>query len=212
MNNIQRADVTMRDMPCGLRNYNSPGTGAPRIHGELLKLGIAVAQSTVARYLPRHRKPPSQSWRTFLTNHLAQTAAIDFFTVPTATFRVLFVFVVLSQERRRVLHFGVTEHPTQEWTIQQMREAFPWDQAPRFVLCDRDAIYGTDFAAMTRAMGMEEVLTAPRSPWQNPFVERLVGSIRRECVIVWNERSWRRTLQNYFAYYQRSRNLGQRCP
>ena len=108
--------------------------GAPRIHGELLKLGIAVAQSTVARYLPRSRKPPSQTWRTFLTNHLAQTAALDFFTVPTATFRVLFVFVVLSHERRRVVHFGVTEHPTEEWTMQQMREAFPWDQAPRYVL------------------------------------------------------------------------------
>ena len=196
----------------------NPLWGAPRIHGELLKLGIAVAQSTVARYLPRSRKPPSQTWRTFLTNHLAQTAAIDFFTVPTATFRVLFVFVVLSHERRRVLHFGVTEHPTQEWTMQQMREAFPWDQAPRFVLRDRDAIYGTDFAAMTRDMGMEEVLTAPRSPWQNPFVERLVGSIRRECldhVIVWNERSLRRTLHNYFAYYQRSRThlaLGKDAP
>ena len=142
-------------------------------------------------------QPPSQTWRTFLTNHLAQNAAIDFFTVPTATFRVLFVFVVLAQERRRVLHFGVTEHPTQEWTMQQMREAFPWDKSPRYVLRDRDAIYGTDFAAMTRDMGVEELLTAPRSPWQNPFVERLVGSIRRECldhVIVWNERSLRRTL------------------
>ena len=196
----------------------NPLWGAPRIHGELLKLGIAVAQSTVARYLPRSRKPPCQTWRTFLTNHLAQTAAIDFFTVPTATFRVLFVFVVLSHERRRVLHFGVTEHPTQEWTMQQMREAFPWDQAPRFVVRDRDAIYGTDFAAMTRDMGMEEVLTAPRSPWQNPFVERLVGSIRRECldhVMVWNERSLRRTLHNYFAYYQRSRThlaLGKDAP
>jgi transposase InsO family protein len=176
--------------------------------------------------LPRPRKPPSQTWRTFLTNHLAQTAAIDSFTVPTATFRVLFVFVVLAHERRRVLHFGVTEHPTQEWTIQQMREAFPWDEAPRYVLRDRDAIYGTDFVAMTGAMGMEEVLTAPRSPWQNPFVERLVGSIRRECLDhvtrlqpgcrnVCNERSLRRTLQNYFAYYHRSRthlSLGKDSP
>jgi putative transposase len=160
----------------------NPLWGAPRIHGELLKLGIAVAQSTVAKYLPRSRKPPSQTWRTFLTNHLAQTVAIDFFTVPTASFRVLFVFVVLSHERRRVVHFGVTEHPTQEWTLQQMREAFPWDQAPRYVLRDRDAIYGNDFAAMTRDIGMEEVLTAPRSPWQNPYVERLIGSIRRECL------------------------------
>jgi putative transposase len=134
-----------------------------------------MAQSTVARYLPRPRKPPSQTWRALLTKHLAQTTAIDFFTVPTASFRVLFVFVVLAHERRRVVHFGVTEHPTQEWTMQQVREAFPWDQAPRYVLRDRDAIYGRDFAAMARDMEMEEVLTAPRSPWQNPFVERLVG-------------------------------------
>src|ERR1700730_4977131 len=121
-------------------SHANPLWGAPRIHGELLKSGIAVAQSTVARYLPRPRKPPSPILRTFLTSHLAQTAAIDFFTVPTATFRVLFVFVVLPHERCRVVHFGVTKHPTQEWTRQQMREAFPWDQAPRYVLRDRDAI------------------------------------------------------------------------
>ena len=131
----------------------NPLWGAPRIHGELLKLGIAVTKSTVARYLPRPRKPPSQTWRTFLTNHLAQTAAIDFFTVPAVTFRVLFVFVVLSHKRRRVVHFGVTEHATQEWTMQRLREAFPWDEAPRYVLRDRDAIYGRDFSAMTRDMG-----------------------------------------------------------
>jgi len=162
-----------------------------------------VAQSTVARYLPRRRKPSSQTWRTFLTNHLTQTAAIDFFTVPTATFRVLFVFVVLWHERRRVVQFG---------------EAFSRDQAPRYVLRDRDAIYGRDFDAMTRDMGKEEVLTAARSPWQNPSAERLVGSIRRKCldhVIVWNERSLRRTLQSYFAYYQGSRThlaLGKDAP
>jgi len=187
----------------------NPLWGAPRIHGELLKLGIQVAPSTVAKYMPRRRKPPSQTWRSFLTNHVGQMASIDFFTVPTATFRVLLVFVVLSHDRRRVVHFGVTEHPTQEWTMQPMREAFPWDQAPRDVLRDRDAIYGSEFAAMTRDIGMKEVLTALRSPWQNPYVERLVGSIRRECldhVIVWNQKSLRRrTLHNYFAYYQRSR-------
>ena len=199
--------ANIRDLIRRMHQAN-PLWRAPRIHGELLKLGIAVAQSTVARYLPRSRIPPSQTWRTFLTNHLAQTVGIDFFTVPTATFRVLFVFVVLSHERRRVVHFGVTEHPTQEWTLQQMREAFPWGQAPRYVLRDRDAIYGRDFAAMTRGMGMEEVLTAPRSPWQNPYVERLIGSIRRECldhVIVWNQRSLRQILQSYFVYYQYSR-------
>ena len=209
--------ANIRDLIRRMRQAN-PLWGAPRIHGELLKLGIKVAPSTVARYLPRPRKPPSQTWRTFLTNHLAQTAAIEFFTVPTATFRVLFVFVVLSHERRRVVHFGVTEHPTQEWTMQQMRKAFPWNQAPRYVLRDRDAIYGQDFAGMMKGMGMEEVMSAPRSPWQNPYVERIVGSIRRECldhVIVWNERSLRRSLRNYFAYYRRSRthlSLGKDSP
>jgi putative transposase len=193
-----------------IRNMSqaNPLWGAPRIHGELLKLGIEVAQSTVAKYLRRPRKPPSQTWRTFLTNHMEQMSSIDFFVVPTATFRVLFVFVVLSHARRRVLHFQVTEHPSQEWTMQQMREALPWDHGCRYLLRDRDAIYGGDLGAMTKGMGMEEVLTAPRSPWQNPYVERLIGSIRRECldhIIVWNERSLRRTLQSYFAYYQRSR-------
>src|SRR6202023_3886261 len=130
------------------------------------------------------------------------SASIDFFVVPTATFRVLFVFVVLSNARRRVLHFQVTEHPSQEWTMQQMREAFPWDQPCRYLLRDRDAIYGGDWVAMTKGLGMEEVIRAPRSPWQNPYLERLIGSIRRECldhIIVWNERSLRRTLKDYFA-------------
>ena len=186
----------------------NPLWGAPRIHRELLKLGVEVAQSTVAKYLRRHRKPPSQTWRTFLSNHLPQMASIDFFMVPTATFRILFVFVVLSHARRRVVHFRVTEHPTQEWTMQQIREAFPWDSTPRYLLRDRDAIYGRDFAAITEGLGMEGVVTAPRAPWQNPYVERLVGSIRRECldhVLVWNSRSLRRTLQSYFAYYESCR-------
>jgi len=196
----------------------NPLWGAPRIHGELLKLGIKVAPSTVAKYLRRHGKPPSPTWRAFLVNHAEQMASIDFFTVPTATFRVLFVFVVLSHARRRVLHFQVTEHPTQEWTMQQIREACPWEQVPRYLLRDRDAIYGRDFAALTQDMGMEEVVTAPRAPWQNPYVERLVGSIRRECldhVIVWNQRSLRRILRSYFAYYQHSRThlaLGKDAP
>src|ERR1700730_9245347 len=130
-----------------IRNVSqaNPLWGAPRIQGELLKLGIAVAQSTVAKYLSRPRKPPSQTSRTFLTNHVEQMASIDFFLVPTATFRVLFVFVVLSHARRRVLYFQVTEHTSQEWTIQQMREAFPWDHGCRYPLRDRDAIYGGDW-------------------------------------------------------------------
>jgi len=136
-----------------------------------------------------------------LTNHMEQMASIDFFVVPTATFRVLFVFVVLSHARRRVLHFQVTDHPSQEWTMQQVREAFPSDHGCRYLLRDRDAIYGSDLVTMTKGLGIEEVIPAPRSPWQNPYVERLIGSVRRECldhVIVWNERSLRQTLRSYF--------------
>ena len=183
----------------------NPLWGAPRIHGELRKLGIEIAQTTVAKYLGRHRgTPPSQTWRAFLTNHVSQLASIDFFTVPTATFRVLFVFVVLAHDRRRIVHLNVTAHPTAAWTAQQLREAWPWDTGPRFIIWDRDSIYGSDLRRTAEAMGLEEVLTAPQAPWQNPFVERLIGSLRRECldhVIVWNERSLRRYLQQYLAYY-----------
>jgi putative transposase len=167
-----------------------------------------VAPSTVGKYLRPTRKPPSQTWRTFLTNHMTQTASMDFFTVPTATFRVLFVFVVLSHDRRRIVHWNIMEHPTEEWTVKQLREAFPWDEAPRYLIRDRDAIFGKGVGAMIQGMGTEAVVPAPRSPWQNPFVKRLIGSIRRECldhVIVWNESSLRRILQSYFEYYERSR-------
>jgi putative transposase len=182
--------------------------GAPRIHGDLQKLGLTVSQTTVAKYLGRREAPPSPTWRTFLTNHVAQLASIDFFTVPTATFRVLFVFVVLLHDRRRIIHVNVTAHPTAAWTGQQLREAWPWDTAPRFVIRDRDTIYGSDLRRAAQAMGIEDVLTAWRSPWQNPFVERVIGSLRRECLdhmIVWNERSLRRYLQQYLAYYHESR-------
>jgi putative transposase len=165
-----------------MRDAN-PLWGAPRIHGELQKLGIDVSQTTVAKYLGRRRGPPSPSWRTFLTNHVSQLASIDFFTVPTATFRVLFVFVVLSHDRRRIVHVNVTAHPTSAWTAQQFREAWPWDTAPRFVIRDRDRIYGSDARRTTQQLGVEEVLTAPRSPWQNPFVERVIGSLRRSVWI-----------------------------
>jgi putative transposase len=168
-----------RDLIRSMSQAN-PLWGAPRIHGELPKLGIEVAQSTVRKYLRRPRKPPSQTWRTLLTNHMAQMASIDFFLV--ATFRLLFVFVVLSHALRRVLHFQVTEHPSQEWTMQQMREAFPWDHGCGYLLRDRDAMYGGDLVAMTKGLGMEEMICAPRSPWQNPYVERLIGSVRRECL------------------------------
>jgi len=186
----------------------NPFWGAPRIHGELLKLGIEISERTVSRLMPKDRKPPSQTWRAFLNNHLSDLVSIDFFTVPTVTFRVLFVFVVLSHSRRRVVHFNVTEHPTAIWTAQQMVEAFAEDNTPRYLLRDRDKIYGYDFRERIQALGIEEVPTAPASPWQQPFVERLIGSVRRDCldhVVVFGERHLRKILKSYFEYYHRSR-------
>jgi putative transposase len=186
----------------------NPLWGAPRIHGELLKLGINVAERTVSRLMPKRRPPSSQTWRTFLANHVADLVSIDFFTVPTAGLRVLFVLVVLAHHRRRVVHFNITEHPTTHWTAQQIVNAFPDDSAPAYLLRDRDAVYGKQFRHRVRGMRIEEVLTAPLSPWQNPFVERLIGSVRRECldhVLVLGERHLRCVLTNYFAYYHRTR-------
>ncbi len=148
----------------------NPLWGAPRIHGELLKLGIDVSQATVTRYRVRHPKPPSQTWRTFLDNHVGCLVSIDFFVVPTARFAVLFVFIVLRHERRRIDHFGVTAHPTADWVAQQIREAFPWDSAPRYLIRDRDGAYGQSFRSTVMAVGVEEVITAPRSPWQTRSV------------------------------------------
>ena len=181
---------------------------APRIYGELLKLGIVVCQATVSKYMLHQQKPPSQTWRTFLENHADCMAGIDFFTVPTATFRILYVFIVLSHDRRQVVHFNVTEHPTGQWTAQQLVEAFPFDFAPRYLLGDRDAIYGEAVRRRIKSLSIEEVVSAPRSPWQNPFVERIIGSIRRDCldhVIVLNERHLRKTLREYFSYYHTCR-------
>ena len=134
----------------------------------------------MSEYMERHRKPPSQTWRTFLRNHVGCLASVDFFVVPTATFSLLFAFVVLHHERWRIVHLGVTTNPIAAWVAQRIREAFPWDTAPRHVIRDRDGIYGTVFRAHALAMGIEDVITAPRSPWQNPFAERVIGSIRRE--------------------------------
>jgi putative transposase len=186
----------------------NPLWGAPRIHGELRKLSIDVSETTVAKYLGRRPTSPSPNWRTFLSTHASQLASIDFFTVPTATFRVLFVLVILSHDRRRVVHLNVTDHPTAAWTRQQIREAFPWARAPQYLLRDRDAIYGSAFGHTLRSFGIEEVVIAPHAPWQNPYVERVIGSIRRECLdhlLVWNERSLRRTLRSYLDYYHRWR-------
>ena len=168
--------------------------------------------------MPKRRKPPSQSWRAFLANHVHELISIDFFTVPTATFRVLFVLVVLAHHRRRVLHFNVTEHPTALWTGQQIIETFPEDTALRYLLRDRDKIYGEEFRQRIRGLGMEEVLSAPASPWQRAYVERLIGSIRRDCldcVIILGERHLRAILKNYLDYYHRSRThlaLGKDAP
>ena len=178
--------------------------GAPRLHGELLKLGIDVSQVTVAKYMVRHDKPPSQNWRTFLDNHVTSLASIDFFTVPTIRFGVLYIFLVLAHDRRRILHCNVTTNPTAEWTARQIVEAFPEDSAPRYMIRDRDGVYGDVFRGRVKAMGIKEVLIAPRSPWQSPYVERLIGSIRRELldhVIVLDERHLWRLLREYVDLY-----------
>jgi transposase InsO family protein len=210
-------DPEVRDLIRRMSRAN-PLWGAPRIHGELLKLGIDLSETTVAKYMTRHSKPPSPSWRAFLDNHLKDLVSIDFFTIPTVTFRILFVFVVLSHDRRRVVHFNVTEHPSAEWTERQLVGAFPWDTAPRYLIRDRDGIYGHEFAGQADALGINQVLIAPRSPWQNPYVERVIGSIRRECldhVVVFNEKHLRRVLRSYFRYYHASRthlSLGKDAP
>jgi len=186
----------------------NPLWGAPRIHGELLKLGIDIGETSVSKYLVRRHKPPSQTWRTFLDNHVKSMVSVDFFTVPTIRFQVLYVFLVLAHERRRILHFGVTAHPTAEWTAQQLREAFPWDSAPRFLLRDRDRIFGSEFTKQVKELGIEEVLGAPRSPWQRAYIERVIGTIRRECldhVIVFSEASLSHHLRKFTDYYHRSR-------
>ncbi len=182
----------------------NPTWGSPRIVGELQKLGIDVAKSTVEKYRPKLHKPTSPSWRTFLKQHMRDTVAVDFFTVSTARLRVLFVLVVLAHHRRRVVYFNVTEHPTAEWTAQQLVEAFPWESPPKYLLRDRDAIYGNRFRRRVRGLGMRDRPIAPRSPWQNPYVERVIGSVRRECLdhaVVLNERHLKRLLRGYFAYY-----------
>src|SRR5271169_663600 len=196
----------------------NPLWGAPRIHGEMLKLGIEVSQATVGRHMVRRHGPPSPTWRAFLCNQVDGIAAIDMFVVVTAAFRLLYVSVILGHARRKILHLNVTQHPTAGWLSRQITEAFPWDTAPPYLLRDRDASYGSDFRCRVEAMGITEVVTAPRSPWQNPYVERVIGSIRREClhhVLVINERHLRRVLFSYVDYYHRSRthlSLQKDCP
>jgi putative transposase len=186
----------------------NPRWDAPRILGQLRKLGIAVAKATVEKYRVRPLRPPSPSWRAFLKNHVSEMAALDFCTVPPVGFKVLCVLIVLAHDRCRILHFNVTEHPTAQWTAQQWVEAFPWQTAPRYLLRDRDGIYGQVFDRRVAGIGMAQVLTAARSPWQNPYAERVIGSIRRECldhVIILSEDHLRRVLASYVAYYHQWR-------
>jgi transposase InsO family protein len=187
---------------------DNPIWGAPRIHGELLKLGIDIGETSVSKYMIHRRRPPSQTWRTFLDNHVKSLVSVDFFTVPTIRFQILYVFLVLAHDRRRILHFVVTAHPTAEWTAQQLRDAFPWDTAPRYLLRDRDRIFGADFSKQVKEMGVKELLAAPRSPWQRAYVERVIGTLRRECldhVIVFNQAALYQHVKSFVAYYLASR-------
>lgn len=202
-----RIDAELRQLIRRMAAEN-PTWGAPRILSELRLLGYATAESTVARYMVRPRKPPSPTWRSFLANHAGKTAAIDFFTVPTIRFRVLYCFVVLGHDRRQLVHVSVTAHPTAQWAARQIRQAFPYAAAPKYLLRDRDGIYGRAFRLSLKRMGIEEVVTAARSPWQNPYAERVIGSIRRECldhVIALSENHLRRILAEYVDYYNTAR-------
>jgi transposase InsO family protein len=200
-------DREIRDLIRQMSSAN-PIWGAPRIHSELLKRGIEVSQATVAKYMVRKRGTPSQNWRSFLRNHAEGIAAIDMFVVASASFRLLYVLIILAHDRREITRTAVTEHPTAAWLSRQVTEAFPWDTAPRYLLRDRDASYGSYFCNRIEAMGITEVITAPRSPWQNAYVERVIGSIRRECldhIVIFNERHLRGVLSSYVDYYQRTR-------
>jgi transposase InsO family protein len=185
-------------------SMENPLWGAPRIHGELLKLGFEVAQSSVAKYMVKRRGPPSQGWLTFLRNHAPDIAAMDLFVVRTVGFDLLYALVIVRLDRRDLVWINVTTNPTAEWVARQITEAFPWDGAPGYVIRDRDRIYGTIVARRLRAMGIRDKPTAPASPWQNGFAERLIGSIRRECldhIIVLGEAHLRRILKSYADYY-----------
>ena len=186
----------------------NPLWGAPRIHGELLKLGFEVAQSSVAKYMVKRYEPPSQGWRTFLRNHALEVAAMDLFVVPTICFDLLYAFVIIRLDRRQLIWINVTANPTAEWIARQIREAFPWNEAPRYLIRDRDRIYGTVVTRRLRGMGIRDKPIAPASPWQNSFAERLIGSIRRECldhIVVLSDAHLRRILRTYARYYNKIR-------
>jgi transposase InsO family protein len=202
-----RIDRGLRDLIRRM-NRDNPLWGAPRIHGELLMLGFEVAQSTVSKYMARPAKPPSQTWKTFLRNHAEAIAAIDMCVVPTLTFEQVYVFLVLGHGCRRLLWFEVTRHPTAEWLARQITEAFPWVSAPTYLVRDNDRAYGHVFTSRVRAMGIRDRPISPRSPWQNGYVERLIGTLRRECldhVLIFGEAHLRKILTLYASYYNQSR-------
>jgi transposase InsO family protein len=186
----------------------NPLWGAPRIHGELLMLGVDVGQTSVAKYMAGRRGPPSQGWKTFLRNHADGIAAMDLFVVPTISFRLLYGLLIMGHGRRQILWFGVTAHPTAEWIANQLTEACGWEQIPRYLIRDRDGAYGEIFLRRVRSIGIRDRPTSPRSPWQNACAERLIGSIRRECidhVVVFGERHLRHVLLSYMNYYNETR-------
>ena len=186
----------------------NPLWGAPRIHGELLKLGIDIGQTSVTKYMARRRGPPSQGWKTFLNNHADGIAAMDLFVVRTISFRLLYGLLIMGHGRRQILWFGVTSHPTAEWMANQLTEACGWEQAPRYLIRDRDRVFGELFVRRLRSMGIRDRPTSPRSPWQNGFAERLIGSIRRECldhIVVFGERHLRHILLSHMKYYNEVR-------
>ena len=204
-----RIDKDVRKLIVEMANTNV-GWGAPRIHGELLKLGITVSETTVQRYMPKKDVSPEtrQRWRTFLHNHMHRSLAIDFAVVPTITFEVIYIFFVLSVDRRRILHFNVTRHPTAEWTAQQVVEACGFEVPARFLFRDNDKIYGGYFKDRVDGIGLKQVPTAFRSPWQNPYAERWIGGLRRDCldhIIALNERQLRRAIRSYIRYFHEDR-------
>ena len=201
-----KIDRSLRELIRRISREN-PNWGAPRIHGELLMLGFEVAQSTVSKYMVEGGAPHSQSWKTFLRAHAQAIAAIDLFVVPTLTFERLFAFLVLGHGRRQLLWFEVTQHPTAEWLARQITEAFPWASAPAYLVRDNDRAYGNIFTSRVRAMGIRDRPISPRSPWQNPYVERLIGTVRRECldrVLIFGQAHLRQVLSSYATYYNAS--------
>lgn len=200
-------DKELRDLISEMVRENS-GWGAPRIHGELLKLGFDISEATVSAYMPKKKKLSNQTWKTFLRNHFTETVSIDFFTVPTLGFSVLYVFLILSHGRRKIIHYNITRNPTDEWTARQLIEAFAWNPPPRFLIRDRDTKFGNKFKSRLRHLEIQDIRTAYRTPWQNGYVERIIGSIKRECldhVIILNENHLNNIMKSYIDYYHNSR-------